>query len=134
MSTSPKLQLSHASAVIVIYRQSDPRQVLADRKDKSHPDLRCRLRLCPIGGNRTSNRSDKGPRDLALGEFMEEITFDRGSRDSREYVATGLVDNKVCAVDETWSGLRFVVRVAERKKAERTTAERIKTERKKAKR
>ncbi len=23
---------------------------------------------------------------------------------------TGLVDNKVCAIDETWSGLRFVVR------------------------
>jgi hypothetical protein len=23
---------------------------------------------------------------------------------------TGLVDNKVCAVDETWSGLRLVIR------------------------
>jgi hypothetical protein len=29
-------------------------------------------------------------------------------------LAAGLVDNKVCAVDETWSGLRFVYRVAER--------------------
>jgi hypothetical protein len=27
---------------------------------------------------------------------------------------TGLVDNKVCAIDETWSGLRFVVRVVDR--------------------
>jgi hypothetical protein len=26
----------------------------------------------------------------------------------------GLVDNKVCAVDETWSGLRFVVRLKDR--------------------
>ncbi|MEM1184833.1 MAG: DUF3052 domain-containing protein [Planctomycetota bacterium] len=26
----------------------------------------------------------------------------------------GLVDNKVCAIDETWSGLRFVVRVKDR--------------------
>ena len=26
----------------------------------------------------------------------------------------GLVDNKVCAIDETWSGLRFVFRVADR--------------------
>lgn len=26
----------------------------------------------------------------------------------------GLVDNKVCAIDDTWSGLRFVVRVADR--------------------
>jgi hypothetical protein len=25
-------------------------------------------------------------------------------------LATGLVDNKVCAIDETWSGLRFVAR------------------------
>ena len=29
-------------------------------------------------------------------------------------LATGLVDNKVCAVDETWSGLRFVVRLKDR--------------------
>jgi hypothetical protein len=27
-------------------------------------------------------------------------------------LATGLVDNKVCAVDETWSALRFVARRA----------------------
>jgi hypothetical protein len=27
----------------------------------------------------------------------------------------GLVDNKVCAIDETWSGLRFVVRLADRR-------------------
>ena len=26
----------------------------------------------------------------------------------------GLVDNKVCAIDETWSGLRFVHRLADR--------------------
>ena len=26
------------------------------------------------------------------------------------FLPTGLVDNKVCAIDETWSGLRFVVR------------------------
>ncbi len=29
-------------------------------------------------------------------------------------LALGLVDNKVCAIDETWSGLRFVVRLADR--------------------
>ena len=28
----------------------------------------------------------------------------------------GLVDNKVCAVDDTWSGLRFVVRLKDRPK------------------
>ena len=29
---------------------------------------------------------------------------------------SGLVDVKVCAVDDTWSGLKFVVRVKDRKK------------------
>jgi hypothetical protein len=29
-------------------------------------------------------------------------------------LATGLVDNKVCAIDATWSGLRFVYRIAAR--------------------
>ena len=27
---------------------------------------------------------------------------------------TGLVDNKVCAIDETWSGLRLVIRLEDR--------------------
>ena len=26
----------------------------------------------------------------------------------------GLVDNKICAIDETWSGLRFVIRLRDR--------------------
>ncbi|MFN0018102.1 MAG: DUF3052 family protein [Pirellulaceae bacterium] len=30
-------------------------------------------------------------------------------------LAAGLVDNKVCALDETWSGLRFVIRLVDRK-------------------
>jgi len=29
-------------------------------------------------------------------------------------LANGLVDNKVCAIDETWSGLRLVIRVENR--------------------
>jgi hypothetical protein len=33
----------------------------------------------------------------------------------REYgLGQGLVDNKVCAIDQTWSGLRFVVRLKDR--------------------
>ncbi|HEY4106155.1 MAG TPA: hypothetical protein VGM44_19785 [Polyangiaceae bacterium] len=32
-------------------------------------------------------------------------------------LARGLVDNKVCAIDETWSGLRMVIRVVDRAKA-----------------
>jgi hypothetical protein len=32
-------------------------------------------------------------------------------------LAHGLVDNKVCAVDDTWSGLRFVFRLRDRPKS-----------------
>jgi hypothetical protein len=31
-------------------------------------------------------------------------------------LGAGLVDNKVCAIDEVWAGLRFVVRVQDRPK------------------
>ena len=31
-------------------------------------------------------------------------------------LGAGLVDNKICALDDTWSALRFVIRVADRKK------------------
>ncbi len=34
-------------------------------------------------------------------------------------LATGMVDNKVCAIDEVWSGLRFVTRLADRPPARR---------------
>lgn len=30
-------------------------------------------------------------------------------------LANGLVDTKVCAIDETWSGLKFVIRLKDRK-------------------
>ncbi|MFN2595405.1 MAG: DUF3052 domain-containing protein [Actinomycetota bacterium] len=30
----------------------------------------------------------------------------------------GLVDNKVCAIDDTWSGLRFVIRLKDRPEAD----------------
>src|SRR3954471_17657289 len=32
-------------------------------------------------------------------------------------LAAGLVDNKVCAIDDVWSGLRLVVRIKDRPKA-----------------
>ena len=32
----------------------------------------------------------------------------------RTGLAAGLVDNKACAVDDTWSGLRFVIRLEDR--------------------
>ena len=43
------------------------------------------------------------------------MSTDLGDGAVRELgLAAGLVDNKVCAIDATWSGLRFVYRVADR--------------------
>jgi hypothetical protein len=43
------------------------------------------------------------------------VSTDLGDGPVRELgLAAGLVDNKVCAIDATWSGLRFVYRVADR--------------------
>jgi hypothetical protein len=43
------------------------------------------------------------------------VATDLGDRTVRELgLAAGLVDNKVCAIDGTWSGLRFVYRLADR--------------------
>ncbi len=42
-------------------------------------------------------------------DITEDVVRDEG-------VARGLVDNKVCAIDETWSGLRLVVRLRDRPK------------------
>ena len=43
------------------------------------------------------------------------VATDLGEGMVRELgLASGLVDNKVCAIDATWSGLRFVYRLADR--------------------
>ena len=45
------------------------------------------------------------------------IVTDVTERDVRNLgLAAGLVDNKVCAIDEIWSGIRLVVRVKDRPK------------------
>ncbi len=54
---------------------------------------------------------------LAWPKASSGVSTDLGDASVRELgLATGLVDNKVCAIDETWSGLRFVYRVASRSK------------------
>jgi hypothetical protein len=49
-------------------------------------------------------KASKVPTDITEDVLREEI------------LPTGWVDNKVCAIDETWSGLRFVLRKQERPK------------------
>jgi hypothetical protein len=51
------------------------------------------------------------------------VTTDLGENDVREHaLAGGLVDVKVCAVDEVWSGLKLVYRVSDRSKVSSTQA------------
>ena len=61
-------------------------------------------RLCPAGGLWISwpKKTSGVPTDLTE-DRVREVGL-----------AAGLVDNKVCAVDETWSGLRFVIRLKDR--------------------
>ncbi len=61
-------------------------------------------RLTPAGGLWVAwpKRASGRPTDLS-----ENLIRDIG-------LAAGLVDNKVCAIDDTWSGLRFVYRLADR--------------------
>jgi len=47
-------------------------------------------------------RSSKVPTDMTE-DVVREVAL-----------PTGLVDNKVCAIDATWSGLRLVIRLSER--------------------
>ena len=62
------------------------------------------------------------------------VVTDVGENDVRSLgLAAGLVDNKVCAVDAVWSGLRLVVRLADRPKAGKLAATRPKTSKKTAK-
>ncbi len=52
---------------------------------------------------------------LAWPKRTSGMATDLGEADVRELgLASGLVDNKICAIDATWSALRFVYRRADR--------------------
>ncbi|MEC3916577.1 DUF3052 domain-containing protein [Nocardia sp. CDC160] len=52
---------------------------------------------------------------LAWPKKASGVPTDLGENAVRAYgLAQGLVDNKVAAIDDSWSGLRFVIRLADR--------------------
>lgn len=65
---------------------------------------RARVRIPPAGGIWVA-----WPKKASSVET--ELSFDVVQAHG---LAMGLVDNKVCAVDDTWSGLRFVIRTKDR--------------------
>ncbi len=71
-----------------------------------------RAALAPAGGLWVAwpKRASKVPTDIT-----EDVIRDVA-------LPTGLVDNKVCAIDETWSGLRLVIRLELRPAKPRRTS------------
>jgi hypothetical protein len=56
-------------------------------------------------------RNERGTLWLAWPKLSSGLATDLRESAVREIgLHTGLVDNKICAVDETWSALRFVAR------------------------
>jgi hypothetical protein len=59
--------------------------------------------------------TSKGGLWIAWPKRSSGVATDMNENVAREVILpTGLVDNKVCAIDEIWSGLRFVLRLANR--------------------
>ena len=59
---------------------------------------------------RTERGRRRGDLDLVAEEVREGADRHHRRHDPRRGVAARLVDIKVCAVDETWSGLKLVIR------------------------
>ena len=65
---------------------------------------RARAKLDPYGGLW-----------IAWPKQSSDLATDLKESHVRGYgLSTGLVDNKICAIDQDWSGLRFVVRTSDR--------------------
>lgn len=77
--------------------------VRSERELRSRFD-RARARLHPAGGLWVAWPKQSSPLATEL----------KDSHVRAHGLSTGLVDNKVCAIDDDWSGLRFVVRVEDR--------------------
>jgi hypothetical protein len=77
---------------------------VTERDELERRFLEVARRLQPAGGLWVAwpKKSSKVPTDLTEPTVMEVG------------LARGMVDNKVCAVTDVWSGLRFVVRLADR--------------------
>jgi len=76
---------------------------------KAFPELRDRLET-------------NGMLWVAWPKKAAKLQTDMSESVAREYgLAEGLVDVKICAVDDTWSGLKFVRRLRDRQTAARKT-------------
>ena len=74
-------------------------------------DASLRAQFAPL----TESLQPAGGLWVAWPKRSSGVETDLGENAIREFgLASGLVDNKVCAIDATWSGLRFVRRLRDR--------------------
>jgi hypothetical protein len=74
-----------------------------------------RLQLCKEFSSLAIRLSPAGGLWIAWPKKASGVPTDLTEDRVREIgLAASLVDNKVCAIDETWSGLRFVIRLKDR--------------------
>ncbi len=109
--------LEHLPPDVVVHRGLTGRAafdivlLFVTQRDELQRDLpRVRRRMAPAAGFWVAwpKRASRVATDLTE-DVVREVAL-----------PTGLVDNKVCAIDETWSGLRLVIRLANREPSKRT--------------
>ncbi len=79
----------------------------------------------PATFERTLGGLPDGARPTTRGILDFALLFARSASELRKYLreyglGAGLVDVKICAVDETWSGLKFVRRLKDRPTTRKT--------------
>jgi hypothetical protein len=97
-------------------------QLFAPQRRPSAAPYDVILAVCPDRRALKKRAPQLAPRLTAAGALWlawpkraSGVVTDIGENDVREAgLAAGLVDNKIAAIDETWSGLRFVRRLVDR--------------------
>lgn len=89
-----KTQITNISSVGIIFRASNPAEILMEIKDDSHPIKLVRHQLCFIGGNWIGEgaKGDINTFGTFKRELYEELSFDRLARDSVELNFLGQAD------------------------------------------
>lgn len=94
MSNIMKQKINNIASVGIIYRASNPEEVLLEIKDEGYPVPQFRNTLCPIGGNWIGEaaKKDKNTRETFEREVEEEFSLHDQKANTEELVLLGLVE------------------------------------------
>jgi hypothetical protein len=97
-------------------QKTDVREKLSGSLDFIHLFVKDRKAFQQAFVKAKTHLKDKGMMWISWPKKSSKIATDLDENVIRDFGLTeGLVDVKVCAVNETWSGLKFVVRLKDRK-------------------